>query len=178
MQNRIKQIRKHFGLSQTQFAEKICKTSSFVSDLENGKSNASTATIQAICSVFGINEAWLISGKGNIFAEGQEVEEPDKENVGIGVKRIRKKAALTQEQFCQAIGYSKMQISLVELGRTTPSNTFLQRVATAFKVNYEWLLTGSGKIEAEEAVVDEKLIEWLKKNPDVVKELKIRGGLE
>ena len=99
MQNRIKQIRKHFGLSQTQFAEKICKTASFVSDLENGKSNASIATIQAICSVFGINEARLISGKGNVFAEGQEVEEADKENVGIRVKQIRKKAALAQKQF-------------------------------------------------------------------------------
>ena len=39
-------------------------------------------------------------------------------------------------------------------------------------------MTGVGNIEAEEAAVDEKIIEWLKKNPDVVKELRIRSGLD
>jgi hypothetical protein len=39
-------------------------------------------------------------------------------------------------------------------------------------------MTGAGDIEAEETVVDEKLIKWLKKNTEVVKELRIRGGLD
>ncbi len=48
-----------------------------------------------------------------------------------------------------------------------------------FYVSYEWLLTGEGKIEKfEKAVVDDKLIEWLKNHPEIVKELRIRGGLD
>lgn len=42
-----------------------------------------------------------------------------------------------------------------------PPNEQLMHVADAFGVCYEWLLTGKGSMEAEEAVMDEKLIEWL-----------------
>lgn len=49
--------------------------------------------------------------------------------------------------------------------------------ALFFNVSYEWLLTG--KIEkSEKAVVDDKLIEWLENHPEIVKELRIRGGLD
>ena len=39
------------------------------------------------------------------------------------------------------------------------------------------VLTGSGEME-NEAVIDDRLLEWLKNNPDVIKELRIRGGLD
>ena len=83
---------------------------------------------------------------------------------------------MTQIQFCLAIGYSKMQVSFVELGKANPSNTFLQKVASTFNVSYDWLLTGQGKTEAEEVDLDDALIEWLKRNPEVVKELRVRSG--
>ena len=178
IQDRIKKIRKHFGLSQAQFSKAIGKTAVFISLAENGKSGVAPGTVRTICSVFGINEDWLVSGTGKMFVDGHDVSEADRENVGSRIKAIRKKEKLTQEQFGKAIEYSKKQIYAVEKGKVRASNELIRSVASSFHVSYNWLMTGAGDIEAEEAVVDEKLIEWLKKNPDVVKELRIRGGLD
>ena len=41
-----------------------------------------------------------------------------------------------------------------------------------------WLLTGEGEEMSDEAVVDDKLIEWLSRNPDVVRRLRIEGNLD
>ena len=150
----------------------------FISLAENGKSGVASDTIKTICSIFGIREDWLVSGSGDMFAEGRDVSEADKVNVGCRIRTIRKKEKFTQEQFGKAVGYSKGQIYDVEKGKVRPSNELIRSAASTFGVSYNWLMTGVGNIEAEEAVVDEKLVELLKKNPDVVKELRIRGGLD
>ena len=178
MQDRFKTIRQHFGLSQSQFAKSIDKTCGFVSGVERGKNGLSQDAVRKICAMYGINESWLVSGEGQMFAEGREVLEADKENAGARIKLIRKREKLAQEEFGKKVGYGKMHVFAVEHKKTMPSNKFLESVASCFHVSYNWLMTGVGKIEAEEAIVDEKLIEWLKKNPDVVKELRIRGGLD
>jgi len=61
MQERFKKIRQHFGLSQAQFAQKIKKSPGFISNVETGRSDVSEVTIQTICSMFGIDEEWLMS---------------------------------------------------------------------------------------------------------------------
>lgn len=177
--DRFNIIRKHFGLSQVQFATKINKSPSFISNVETGKSEISESTVNTVCSVFGINKSWLASGTGEMFAEGHSVAEADKETVGARIKEVRKREKLTQEQFGKAIGYSKMQIYYVEVGKVTPSNDFLRSASDTFNVSYEWLLTGEGEIKrSEKAIVNDKLIEWLENHPEVVKELLIRSGLD
>lgn len=71
-----------------------------------------------------------------------------------------------------------MQIHFVKIGKVIPSNEFLHQVAATFGVNYDWLLSGKGQLEATTDGVDERLISWLRDNPDVVRELRIRGGLD
>ena len=75
-----------------------------------------------ISIAFGINEAWLVSGIGEMFVDGCDVSETDRENVGLRIREIRKKEKLTQEQFGKAIGYSKIQVHFVESGKANPSN--------------------------------------------------------
>ncbi len=113
-------------------------------------------------------------------SEGYAMAEADKETVGPRIKRIRNDHKLTQEQFGKAVGDSKVHIHYIEAGKVTPSNELLKHVADAFSVSYEWLLTGEGEMgeNPNKDVVDDKLIEWLKKNPEIVKELRIRGGLD
>lgn len=176
--NRFKQVRKYLGLSQAQFAQKIKRSPGFVSNVETGRSEVSPATIQEVCSAFGINKEWLTSEMGDMFSEGCKVGEADKEHIGVRIRQIRKNNDLTQEQFAKAIGYSKIQIHYVETGKVVPSNELLNRVASAFHISYEWLMTGEGKVDVEEAVVDDALIAWLKKNPEVVRELRSRGRLD
>ncbi len=177
--DRFKIIRKYFGLSQSQFAQKINRSPGFISNVETGRSEISESTVHSVCTAFGINETWLVSGNGEMFADGREVAEADKVGVGRRIKEVRKREKLTQEQFGKAIGYSKMQIHYVEAGKVIPSNDFLRRASDAFHVSYEWLLTGKGEVEkSEKAIVDDKLIVWLENHPEVVKELRIRGGLD
>lgn len=178
--DRFKIIRQHFCLSQAQFAQIINKSPGFIANVETGRSEVTDNTVCTVCSVFGINKSWLTDGTGEMFAEGHSVAEADKETVGPRIKRVRKEHKLTQEQFGKTVGYSKVHIHYIEAGKVTPSNELLKHVADAFNVSYAWLLTGEGAIEgkADQAVVDDKLIEWLKNHPEVVKELRIRGGLD
>ena len=46
-------------------------------------------------------------------------------------------------------------------------------------VSQEWLLTGVGDREANEVdKVDDKLIAWLNKHPEITRELRMRSGLD
>ena len=125
-----------------------------------------------------INENWLVNGVGEMFIKGKEVAKVDKANAGVRLKSIRTNKNLNYKEFAAMIGYTANQVEYAETGKLTPSNEYLRKIATCFSINYNWLLTGVGDIEIKEAIVDEKLIEWLKKNPDIVKELRIRSGLD
>lgn len=67
MIQRIVEIRKKNGLNQEQFAQKIGMSRSFINQVEVGKRNLSDRTISDICREFGVNEAWLRTGEGEMF---------------------------------------------------------------------------------------------------------------
>ena len=177
MQERFKKIRSYYGLSQAQFAQKIQVSPGFISNVETGRSNVSEKTINAICEAFPICKEWISLGEGEMFLPGKEGNEVDKTEVGGRVKKVRKEADLTQEEFAKRIGYSKMQVHSVENGKVIPSNQFLEKVSIEFGTDYQWLMTGEGQAHNNTDPVDDELIEWLRRNPDVARELRIRGGL-
>jgi len=72
---RIKELRKHLGLSQDDFANKIKITHGHVSTMENGKKEVSDKIIAIICLTFGVREEWLRNGNGEMFAEITKDEE-------------------------------------------------------------------------------------------------------
>ena len=61
---RIKTIRKHLGLNQTEFGEKIGLAQTGVSWIEKDGNTVIEQNIRLICETFGINEAWLRTGEG------------------------------------------------------------------------------------------------------------------
>lgn len=69
---RIRILRKQLGLTQTEFAEKICITQSHLASNETGKRQVTDRTIQLICNEFGVNEQWLRTGEGEIFNQENE----------------------------------------------------------------------------------------------------------
>ena len=99
MQERFKKIRSYYGLSQAQFAQKIQVSPGFISNVETGRSNVSEKTINAICEAFPICKEWICLGEGEMFLPGKEGNEVDKTEVGGRVKKVRKEADLTQEEF-------------------------------------------------------------------------------
>lgn len=72
---RIKELRKHKGLTQGQFAEQIGIAGASLSTIESGKNGASNSTIRAICTIYNVNEDWLRTGEGDMFVELDPDEE-------------------------------------------------------------------------------------------------------
>lgn len=64
---RIKEVRKRFGLTQTEFAKRINLSQNYMTMVETGKRSPSDRTIEDICRVFGVSRDWLESGMGEMF---------------------------------------------------------------------------------------------------------------
>ena len=62
MHERIKELRKHLGLTQAEFGDKISMRQTGVAWLESGERKITT-----ICAIFGADEIWLRTGEGEMF---------------------------------------------------------------------------------------------------------------
>lgn len=67
MQDRIKDIRKAFKLTQTEFGERVGVKGNTVTGYETGIRTPSEAVVKAICREFGCSEEWLRTGSGEMF---------------------------------------------------------------------------------------------------------------
>lgn len=67
MDNRIKHIRNHFGLTQQQFADRLGIKRGAVANYELGRNVPIDAVISLICREFGVDETWLRTGEGKPF---------------------------------------------------------------------------------------------------------------
>lgn len=90
---RITVLRELMEMSQKEFASDVGISQSALSQLENGKSKLSVATLVKISDVFEINCNWLVRGKGRIFLkdleEGETMKVPSLHTVDIeGVSMI------------------------------------------------------------------------------------------
>lgn len=67
MNNRIKELREHLGLSRSSFGEQLGISGDVVNNLERGRVEIKDDRIKLICSIFNVNEEWLRTGKGQKF---------------------------------------------------------------------------------------------------------------
>ena len=74
MNARIEAVRKHEGLTQEQFADRINLSRNYLWMLENGSRTPSDRTIGDICREFGVREAWLRTGEGEMFVQDTQSE--------------------------------------------------------------------------------------------------------
>lgn len=75
MQERIKELRKKLNLTQTKFAERLGVKGNTISQYESGRNEPIDAVISLICREFNVNETWLRTGEGPMFAEITEDQE-------------------------------------------------------------------------------------------------------
>lgn len=69
MQERIRMIRKHAGLTQAEFGERIGVKANTITSYETGLRVPSDAVIVSICREFNISESWLRTGEGEMMAK-------------------------------------------------------------------------------------------------------------
>ena len=72
MNERIKQVRKHYGLTLEKFGERLGLTNSALSLIESGKRNPQEQTLRLICREFGVSYVWLKDGTGEMLLEPDE----------------------------------------------------------------------------------------------------------
>ena len=75
---RIKEIRRSSGLSQTDFAERLGTTRGVITNLEGEKTSPNEPFIKLICREFNVNETWLRTGEGEMkqkLTRNQEIAE-------------------------------------------------------------------------------------------------------
>ena len=64
---RIKKLRKVLDLTQQEFAERIGSVQNTITGYETGRRGPSNQVVTLICREFGVNEAWLRTGDGEMF---------------------------------------------------------------------------------------------------------------
>lgn len=62
------------------------------------------------------------------------------------IKKLRLELELTQTEFGERIGMKQNSITLIENGHRNISDYNIRRICHEFKVNEEWLRTGSGEM--------------------------------
>ena len=67
MNERVKEIRQYYSLSQKKFGERIELKQNSIALIERGKRNLSERSINLICKEFSINKTWLLTGEGDMF---------------------------------------------------------------------------------------------------------------
>ena len=67
--SRIRELRKHLKLSQTEFGERIGLKTSAISKIEQDGSTVVEQNITLICDKFNVSREWLTDGAGEMFAE-------------------------------------------------------------------------------------------------------------
>lgn len=75
MHNRIKVLRKELGLNQTEFGQKIGVAQGSVASYESGARVPLNAIVERICEKFSVNEQWLRTGEGEMFARATVEDE-------------------------------------------------------------------------------------------------------
>jgi transcriptional regulator with XRE-family HTH domain len=66
--HRIKQVRKALKLTQVQFSRVVSLSSGYLAGVEVEKRGVNARIIKLVCSSFNVNEDWLRTGAGEMFA--------------------------------------------------------------------------------------------------------------
>lgn len=74
MNNRIKAVRKHYRLTQSEFGDRLGAKQTTVANWENSSRNPSSTVVSLICREFSVDEHWLRTGEGTM------IREQDREN--------------------------------------------------------------------------------------------------
>lgn len=75
MNERIKKILEELGLKKVEFAERLHISRPYASELCSGAKAPSDRTISDICDKFGVREAWLRTGEGEMFVQDTQSEQ-------------------------------------------------------------------------------------------------------
>ena len=72
MNERLRELRDHLGLSQKAFGDQVDIGQSTIAMFEKGQRSLRDIHIKRICTEFNVNEKWLRTGEGSMFKESSD----------------------------------------------------------------------------------------------------------
>ena len=75
--------------------------------------------------------------------------------MGERFKQLRKKLGLSQIEFAKRLGLTRGAISNIEAGKVQPKPLLIDLICSTFRVNKEWLFSGTGQMLAERSRDDQ-----------------------
>jgi transcriptional regulator with XRE-family HTH domain len=140
----LRRIRGNRGLTLTELARKARLSTSFLSEIEQGKKSPSLASLDAIASVLGVPRDALVPPMGaSLEAKGL----PER------IRSARERAGMTQEGLAEAAGVSTGLIGQIEAGSTRPSLATIEHLSVALGVTPCHLLVDDPEVERILAVL-------------------------
>lgn len=126
---KIELLREDGGMSQGELAKVLGVTRQTVSKWEADVCRPKANVLQAICGVFGVDMSYFT---------GEEDLTPQQIcTLGEFIRKLRRRAKLSQEQFAERMGVSRRMISLWETGEVKPRAGMLQKLGECFCVDEE-----------------------------------------
>ena len=93
---RIKKVRQTLGLTQGKFAERIALSTSYLSEIEQGKNPVNDRIIRLIGMEYKVSEHWLHTGEGSMYNNEEEIAEAKANNLFKSLNPQHRECALAQ----------------------------------------------------------------------------------
>lgn len=71
------------------------------------------------------------------------------ETLGNRIRRIRQDAHLSMDKFGEAIGVNSSSVARWENDQNAPAESKIKLICREFKVNYDWLVDGTGEMYSD-----------------------------
>ncbi len=75
MNERIKEIRKYFDVTQEEFSKKINISRANLANIETGRISVIDRVVADVCREYNISEEWLRTGNGNMFEDFLDIKD-------------------------------------------------------------------------------------------------------
>ena len=74
METRVKEVRKHLGMTQTEFGDALGVSRDVVNSYERGRVTPTQTFLDLLCMKYGVDPIWMETGEGEMFHKPSEAE--------------------------------------------------------------------------------------------------------
>lgn len=181
--SRIKDLRKHFGISANKLSKELNISQPALSKIENNKSIPSWNLLQKICDIFNLSFSDFFESSffpesvsiSKLELDDDEIEiqiQKEIELLGKRIKYLRESSHVSRNQFESIFKISKSYISRIENGKNPPQLDLVIQICDFFNIsisNFFSLDVTNLDISEKISIDEEKQILDLKKASTIEK---------
>jgi len=143
--DRLRQLRRHLGVNQCDFAESIGLKQGSYSDIERGRSGLSNHVKMSLSEKYNVNIDWLVSGEGNMFInEFEEFDSPNDVPLKERIKEFANYLNISIRKFESSCGLSNGFVN--NIGKSVGQDKVEKILNTYPELNEQWLMNGVGNM--------------------------------